>query len=103
MPKYARGKLAYGFCDRCGQRYPISELNYQIIDGFRSNLLVCRHDMDIDHEQLRTETVRTDDAIDLKDPRPDLSLEESRAFSGFNPIVDSTLRVSTGTVTVTTT
>lgn len=103
MPTYARGKLAYGFCDRCGQRYPIAALKYQIIDGFRSSLLVCRDDMDIDHEQLRTETVRTDDAIGLRDPRPDLTLAESRAFFGFNPVAPFTLTASLGAPTVTTT
>jgi hypothetical protein len=100
MTRYARGSKAFGQCDRCGLRYPLSKLYEQYIDQFRSNLLVCRQDLDIDHEQLQTENVKTDDPIGLKDPRPDLTQAESREFFGYNPVAALLVRSAIGTTTV---
>ena len=100
--KYAKGAKAFGFCDRCGQRYDLVDLKVQIVNGYNSGLKVCPPCMDIDHEQLRTEQIKTDDAIALRDPRPDKELVASRAFFGFNPVTGNQPKVAIGKVTVTT-
>lgn len=100
MPKYARGSKAYGFCDRCSFRYPLSQLYEQYIDQFRSNLLVCWQDLDIDHEQLQTENVKTGDPVGLRDPRPDLTQAESREFFGYSPVASLLSRSAIGSTTV---
>ena len=40
MGNFAKGKYAYGICDRTGFRYKLSDLKNQIIDQRRSGLLV---------------------------------------------------------------
>ena len=101
--KYAKGRRAWGECDRCGQRYDLVDLKAQYINGFDSGLKVCPSCMDIDHEQLRTERLRTDDAVALRDARPEKGLAASRAFFGFDPLTGIHLTIKIGKVTVTTT
>ena len=100
--KYARGRLAFGFCDRCDCRWDLGELRPQYINGYDSGLRVCPDCMDIDHEQLRTYEIETADAISLENPRPDKGLAASRAFAGFNPVIGLMPTVKIGKVTVTT-
>ena len=40
MSSYAKGKRAFGFCDRTGFRYPLRDLVRQIEDGRWNGLLV---------------------------------------------------------------
>ncbi len=103
MSNFAKGTRAKGVCDRCGFTYKLHELMYQWIDGFKSSLRVCEECLDIDHEQLRTESADTNDAIALRDPRPVQNLDVERAFFGWDPLAGEIIRVSVGTVTVTTT
>lgn len=86
MAVYARGKYAFGFCDRCGFRYDLSELKYQYINRVNSNLRVCPECLDIDHEQLRVGETYTLDPQVLRDPRPDLSQDESRSLWNWDPV-----------------
>lgn len=100
---FAKGLKAFGFCDRCGFRYNLSELKEQYINLQASGLMVCKSCMDIDHEQLRTEQLPGADAIALARPRPDNGLTESRNFWGWNPIRGLPITLHVGRVTVTTT
>ena len=52
MSSFAKGKHAYGFCDRTGFRYPIRDLVRQIEDGRWNGLLVGRDVVDQDQPQL---------------------------------------------------
>ena len=79
-------KLAFGFCDRTGFRYPIDDLVAQYADGIPNGMLVGRDMLDIDHEQLRLGDVDANDKQTLEDPRPDQNLAESRALSAWNPV-----------------
>ena len=79
-------KLAYGFCDRTGFRYPLNELVEQFENRKPTGLLVGRDVVDKDHEQLRLGEVKTDDPKPLKNPRPDPDLKTSRAMSAWNPV-----------------
>jgi len=79
-------KLAFGFCDRTGFRYPIDDLVPQYENGIRTGLLVGKDVVDIDHEQWKLGDVNANDKQTLDDPRPDQSLIESRAMFSWNPI-----------------
>ena len=85
MSSYAKGKHAYGFCDRTGFRYPIRDLVRQIEDGRWNGLLVGRDVVDQDQPQLKLGDVNASDPQALRFPRPDNSLDESRALFAWNP------------------
>lgn len=82
MAAYASEDRAVGFCDRCGQRYKLSTLAYEVVNKVRTGMRVCTSCFDTDHPQLQTGLVRTDDPQSLRDPRPDSSLTESRTITG---------------------
>ena len=80
MTAFAKGKHAVGYCRKCGDKVKVTQLR---TDG-QTNLLVCGTCYDIKHP---AETpVRTDDAIALRDPAPDLDVAASRAFNDNRPI-----------------
>lgn len=83
---YARGKRAFGFCDRTGRRYKLVDLIYEVRDGQRTGLRIGRDQVDPDHPQNFIGTVRTDDPQGLRDPRPEASLASSRALWGWRPV-----------------
>lgn len=86
MSNYASGKHAFGFCDRTGFRYPKRDLVPQIEDQKPNGLLVGRDVLDKDQPQLQLGRLNMSDPQALLDPRPDVSLQESRALSAFNPV-----------------
>jgi hypothetical protein len=99
---YATGKYAHGFCDRCGFRYDLADLKNQVIDQKPSGLLVCPECMDIDHEQLQLGRFRIYDPESLQNPRPDISLAESRKGHGDIWMAKGTLTITGHAPTVTT-
>jgi hypothetical protein len=102
---FAQGKRAYGFCDRCGFRYDLPELKYEIWDRFRRNLRVCPSCWDPDHPQLRLGDHPFSDPQTLRDPRPDNAKAGSQQLFSWKP-VGNTINMQTsakvGRVTVTT-
>lgn len=78
MANYARGHNAHGFCDVCGFRYLLRELQYQVVAGHRTNVRACPTCNDPDHPQNFLPRLRVADPQVLKDPRPDPALEASR-------------------------
>ncbi len=103
--KYASGRHAFGFCDRCSFRYPLSDLKAEMENQRLNGLLVCSTCMDQDHPQLRLGTFKVSDPQSLMDPRPDNSENQSRGFFGWRPVGHPSLSATgaVGTVTVTTT
>jgi hypothetical protein len=101
---YSAGKRAFGFCDRTGFRYPLSDLVWEVRDGQKTGMRVGRDVVDPDHPQNFLGRVRVVDPQSLRDPRPDTSLAESRGLFGWNPVGDpvTTMVGSVGAVTVTT-
>ena len=85
MATYARGNKAVGLCQRCGEKTKLHELRP---DG-QTNLLVCGSCYDIKHPA--EYPVRTDDAVALRRPAPDLDAEASREIPAQfdEPLVDS--------------
>jgi hypothetical protein len=111
MAKFAKGKYAFGFCDRTGFRYKLKDLVPQIKAGRMTGLMVGR-DM-LDKDQPQNFLGRLGDYADpqaIRDPRPDLSQDTSRKLSAFDPVgnggADGSGNImahgQVGTVTVTT-
>jgi hypothetical protein len=86
MPLYAVGKRAFGFCDRCAQRYPLQVLKKQIYNQRPIDLRVCPSCLDVDQPQLQLGKYPVLDPIALRNPRPDTSQNVSRALFGWTPI-----------------
>lgn len=129
MPsKYASGKYAIAECDRCGQRYKLSELKKEVIKTKLFNIKVCPTCWDPDQPQLSLGLYPVNDPQAVRDPRPDTSYQVSgdladgyngggsRIFQwGWNPVGGASandagltpnnlaLVISLGTVTVVTT
>ena len=70
---FAAGTYAYGYCDRCSQRYMLSELTFQVVKLKVTGLRVCPQCLDVDHPQLQQGMYPVEDAIALRDPRRDNS------------------------------
>ena len=67
---YAVGKHAFGFCDRCGFRYPLVELKNEVIALQETSLKVCPECWDPDNPQNNLGRFTFDDAQALRNPRP---------------------------------
>jgi len=85
MP-FARGKRAFGFCDRTGRRYPIADLVDEYQNGTKTGFRVGRDVADKDHPQNHLGRIRIFDPQTLMNPRPDISMDASRALYGFKPV-----------------
>ena len=103
---YAKGKYAFGICDRTGFRYPIEDLVYEFTNGKRNGLRVGRDVVDPDHPQNFVGQIKSDDPQSIIDARPDRTepLEVSVGVAQFD---DFDLKISpifglVGVVTVTT-
>ena len=82
----SKGKRAFGFCDRTGFRYKLTDLVPQIENQRWTGLLVGRDVVDVDQPQLQLGKVKTNDNESLRNPRPDRALTESRELFAFNPV-----------------
>lgn len=69
MPDYAKGRLAYGLCQRCGLRYLLREL---VLDGYYPNIRVCTGCYDPPQPQERLAVVS--DPVALWKPATDTYL-----------------------------
>jgi hypothetical protein len=129
MPsKYSSGKYAIAECDRCGQRYKLSELKKEVIKTKLYQIKVCPTCWDPDHPQLQLGMYPVNDPQSVREPRPDISYQASgldslgnisggsRVFQwGWNPVggasqFDTALTLNylvaacqVGTVTISTT
>jgi hypothetical protein len=129
MPsKFASGKYAIAECDRCGQRYKLSELKKEVIKTKLFNIKVCPTCWDPDQPQLSLGLYPVNDPQAVRDPRPDTSYQVSGNLAdgyngggirilqwGWNPVGGASandagltpnnlaLVISLGTVTVATT
>jgi len=111
---FAVGKIAWGLCDRCGQRQYLRELTDQIVDQKKTGLLVCSVCLDVDHPQLRLGKTPIYDPQALRNPRPDKRTDvvDNKQFVGYiDPVLGVPLYAwmaeapltSTGAITATAT
>ena len=74
MPnRFASGKFAISECDRCGQRYKLSELKKEVIKTKLFNIKVCPTCWDPDQPQLSLGLYPVNDPQAVREPRPDTS------------------------------
>ena len=71
--KYASGKNSIAECDRCGQRYKLSELKKEVIKTKLFNIKVCPTCWDPDQPQLSLGLYPVNDPQAVREPRPDVS------------------------------
>lgn len=84
---YAKGRWAFGFCDRCGFRADLAKLYLQPVKGRNTNLKVCRECLDKDHPQLFLGMFPINDPQALYNPRPDIAKVQSEALFGWQDVV----------------
>jgi len=78
MPnKFASGKFAIAECDRCAQRYKLSELRTQTVKTKPYKVKVCRACWDPDQPQLQLGMYPVNDPQAVREPRPDISYQVS--------------------------
>ena len=91
MPnKFASGKNAIAQCDRCDQRYKLSELRTQTVKTKPFKIKVCKSCWDPDHPQLQLGMYPVNDPQAIREPRPDLSYEVSGTSGLQELLTDST-------------
>ena len=95
---YAKGRRAFGFCDRCSFRYDLAKLYLQPVKGRNTNLKVCRECLDKDHPQLFLGMFPINDPQALYNPRPDTSKVQSEALFGWQDVLPLMLNNSVGGV-----
>ena len=94
---YAKGKHAFGFCDRTGFRYPLKDLVPEYRNGVKTGFLVGRDIVDPDQPQNFLGRIKINDPQSLRNPRPDTALLASRAIVGFDPVGNPAV-IATGSV-----
>lgn len=96
MPnKFASAKFSIAECDRCGFRFKLTQLKSLVIKTKNVNILVCPECWEPDQPQLQLGMYPVEDAIAVRNPRPDTSYYEegndgaggSRMIQwGWNPV-----------------
>jgi hypothetical protein len=76
-PKYASGKYAIAECDRCGQRYKLKQLKKLTIKTKLVSIKVCPECWEPDQPQLQLGMYPVYDPQALREPRPDVSYQQS--------------------------
>jgi hypothetical protein len=93
---FAKGRYAFGFCDRCGFRADLAKLFFQPVKGRNTNLKVCRECLDKDHPQLFLGMFPINDPQALFNPRPDTGKIPSEALFGWQDVTALMLNNSVG-------
>ena len=75
--KFASGKNSIAECDRCGQRFKLTELKKEVKKTKLYNLLVCHQCWDPDHPQLQLGMFPVDDPQAVRNPRRDSTYYQS--------------------------
>jgi len=86
MSVYAKAKKAFGFCDKTGFRYPLSQLVTEIRNRIPTGFKVGFDVVDPDQPQNFLGRLKIFDPQSLQNPRPDTSQQESRGLFGFDPV-----------------
>jgi len=71
--RFASGKNSIAQCDRCDQRYKLTQLKREVIKGRNYELLVCPVCWDPVQPQLHLGEFTVDDPQGVRNPRPDRS------------------------------
>ena len=83
--RFASAKNSIAECDRCGQRFRLTQLRTEIVKTKRYNLMVCSECWDPDHPQLQLGMYPVDDPQAVRNPRHDQTYFVSGPNSAGNP------------------
>jgi len=83
--RFASGKNSIAECDRCGQRYKLTQLRKEVKKTKTYNLLVCRDCWDPDQPQLQLGMFPVDDPQAVREPRRDSTYVEAGVNVGGFP------------------
>ena len=83
--RFASGKKAIGYCERCNFRFPLTELRPESVRGKIQYNRICPTCFDKDHPQNFLGMYPVTDAQALRRPAPDPSLDESRVIPNTGP------------------
>ena len=99
---YTKGRYAFGFCDKTGFRYPLSDLVPEFKNGVKTGFLVGRDVAAPAQPQNFLGRLKIFDPQSLQNPRPDTSEAESRRLFGFDPVGNDAqfMTAEVGTVTL---
>jgi hypothetical protein len=75
--KYASGKNSIAECDRCGQRYKLTQLRKLVIKTQQVSIKVCPECWEPDQPQLQLGMYPVYDPQAVREPRADISYEQS--------------------------
>jgi hypothetical protein len=75
--KYSSGKNAIAECDRCGQRYKLTQLRKIVIKTKLVSIKVCPECWEPDQPQLQLGLYPVNDPQAVREPRPDTSYSAS--------------------------
>lgn len=103
--RFASYKRAFGFCDRCGQRYDLRRLKKYYIMGKLINTKVCPECWDPDHPQnwvgiIGSQKVSNDPQA-LREPRPDANRNDSCSNFAYNPVASQQVTTLLNNVRIT--
>ena len=103
--RFASYKRAFGFCDRCGQRYDLRKLRKYFIMGKQINSKVCPECWDPDHPQnwvgiIGSQKVSNDPQA-LREPRPDTNRNDSCSNFAYNPVASQQVSTTLNNVRIT--
>jgi len=69
--RFSSGKFAISQCDRCGFRFKLKQLKFEVIKTKLYQLKVCPECWDPDQPQLQLGMYPVDDPQAVRQPRPD--------------------------------
>jgi hypothetical protein len=75
--KFASAKHSIAECDRCGERYKLSQLRKLTIKTKQVNIKVCPECWEMDQPQLQLGMYPVSDPQAVREPRPDVSYQAS--------------------------
>jgi hypothetical protein len=97
MPnQFASGKYAIAECDRCAQRYMLKELRKQVVKTKLYNIKVCPSCWDPDQPQLQLGMYPVNDPQAVREPRPDVSYQQSGQSGLQDLLTNSTAQAGFG-------
>ena len=77
---FAKGTYAFGNCDYCASRWPLSDLKNEVVNGMRTGTKACPDCWSADHPQNHLGKLKIWDPQALLDPRPEVGIENEVAL-----------------------
>lgn len=83
--RFASGKKSIAECDRCGFRFKLKQLKYEVVKTKLYQLKVCPECWSPDHPQLQLGMYPVDDPQAVRQPRPDITYVTAGLNASGNP------------------